>query len=249
MYNKLVIFDMGNTLLHFHKGIFSDDEKDLIGLTLLSSYLEKKNQIKISIPQLKIEFLDKWYDDFYLRKEKLIELNFNKYLKDVIELNGFNDSEVNYFECMETFYSQYIEDAVSSKGSLDVLKYLKGKDYTIKVISNCILQDEIYKDVFKKHNLDEFIDEYIFSYSRKIRKPNSLLFKEAIRDYRGDIKDIIMVGDSLEADINPAQTLGFKGVWLTNGKKNTTDIIPWATIDKFSEIYKLINKNDIVIYN
>jgi len=240
--NKLVIFDMGNTLLHFHKGIFSDDEKDLIGLTLLSSYLEKKYQIEISISQLKTEFLDKWYDDFYLRKEKLIELDFNKYLKDIIDLNGFKDFNINYFKCMEIFYSQYIEDSVSSEGALEVLKYLKSKGYTIKIISNCILHDDIYKNVFKKHNFDVFIDEYIFSYSRKIRKPNLLLFKEAIRDYKGDIKDVIMVGDSLEADINPAQKLGYKGVWLTNGKVNTTDIIPWETIDEFPEIYKLIEE-------
>lgn len=242
MKNKLVIFDMGNTLLHFHKGIFSDDEKDLIGLTCLSSYLEKRYQIKVSISQLKTEFLDKWYGDFYLRKEKLIELDFNKYLKDVIVLNGFEDSNINYFKCMEIFYSQYIEDSVSSKGALEVLKYLKVKGYTIKIISNCILHDDIYKNVFKKHNLDMFIDEYIFSYSRKIRKPNPLLFKEAIRDYKGDIKDVIMVGDSLEADINSAQRIGFKVIWLTNGKANTTDIIPWKTIDEFPEIYKLIEE-------
>lgn len=37
---KVVFFDMGNTLLHFHTGK-SDDEKDIEGLKILTQYLNK----------------------------------------------------------------------------------------------------------------------------------------------------------------------------------------------------------------
>lgn len=39
---KVVFFDMGNTLLHFHTGK-SDDEKDIEGLKILTQYLNKFN--------------------------------------------------------------------------------------------------------------------------------------------------------------------------------------------------------------
>lgn len=217
--DKLIIFDMGNTLLNFHSGTFSDEEKDLIGLIHLNNYLKNTHNLHIPLTVLKTEFLDKWYSNFYLRKKKLIELDFNKYLWKAIKLYNSEIKEINSIEYMRAFYAQYIQDSVCTDGAKEILKYLKDKNYTIQVISNCILHDDIYIDVFKKHGLDKYIDKYIFSYSRKIRKPNLKLFKEALKDYTGKIDNVIMVGDSLTADIEPAEQLGMKGILFDKDNK------------------------------
>lgn len=48
---KVIFFDMGNTLLHFHHGE-SDDEKDEQGLIYLTAYLNKFNT-NISIDSIR----------------------------------------------------------------------------------------------------------------------------------------------------------------------------------------------------
>ena len=53
--NKVIFFDMGNTLLHFHYGD-SDHEKEMKGLNYLTKHLRKYNE-NISVDEVKKEFL------------------------------------------------------------------------------------------------------------------------------------------------------------------------------------------------
>lgn len=44
----------------------------------MNNYLNKNYKIDIPIDKLKKEFLDKWYSDFYIRKDQLMELDVKK---------------------------------------------------------------------------------------------------------------------------------------------------------------------------
>lgn len=239
---KLVVFDMGNTLLDFHGGKSSDDEKDLIGLKRLSEYIKKKYNIHITSEMLKISFLDKWYNDFPIRESELVELNVSEYLKSALLDYDILIDEDSSLEFMKIFYSPYKEEIVVNTKALELLKEIKIKNISIGVISNCILQDEIYIDIFKEAGLDKYIDEYIFSYSNKHRKPKAILFNKMIEKFNVHPEEVVVIGDNLKADIKPANELGFKAIWYNPKKKNIViDVNFDMEIGDFSEIMAIFN--------
>ncbi|MGL5754949.1 MAG: hypothetical protein ACRCYC_06445, partial [Paraclostridium sp.] len=57
---KVIFFDMGNTLLHFHK-LKSDMEKNTQGLIYLTEYLNKFNN-NINLKDVEENFFEVWMD-------------------------------------------------------------------------------------------------------------------------------------------------------------------------------------------
>lgn len=225
---KLVIFDMGNTLLNFHAGIHSDDEKDLLGLGYMSAYLLSEFAVNISPQTLETNFLKPWLEDFYIREQGL-ELDVTHYLEPILSQNKIRLTEKNYVDLMSEFYKTYREEVVVSENAKEILKSLHKKGVKIAVASNCILFDEIYESIFREQGLSEYIDKFVFSYSRGIRKPDRRLFEEIIAYFNFEPSEIIMVGDSLKADIVPAKALGMKTIWLN--KKNQSSENEFADVE------------------
>ena len=210
---KLVIFDMGNTLLNFHSGKHTDEEKDLLGIGYMQEYLLKNHGCYISKDKLIRDFLDNWYSDFYLRKQ-LIELDVKEYLKPVLEMCKLELQDDEYIALMSEFYKAYKEEVVLSNEAIDILCHLQEKGVKIAVASNCILFDEIYMQIFEEQGIGKYIDKYVFSYSRGYRKPDLRIFEEILNHFRVSSHEALMIGDSLEADIIPAKKLGMETVWI-----------------------------------
>ncbi|MET7475210.1 HAD-IA family hydrolase [Streptomyces sp. NPDC005648] len=79
----------------------------------------------------------------------------------------------------------------------DVLRGLCEQGLGVGVISN-IGWDP--RPVFEAHGLDRFIDAYVLSYRHGIQKPDRRLFAIACEALEVEPRDVLMVGDSREAD-------------------------------------------------
>lgn len=235
---KLVIFDMGNTLLNFHAGIHSDDEKDLLGLGYMSEYLQSQFAVDISPETLETCFLKPWLEDFYIR-EQGIELDVTCYIKPFLTEYKIRFTEKNYVNLMSEFYKAYREEVVVSKNAKEILKTLHENGVKIAVASNCILFDEIYESIFREQGLSEYIDQFVFSYSRGIRKPDRRLFEEIIAHFNFEPSEIIMVGDSLKADITPAKALGMKTIWLNRKNLCSENEVADVEIKVFEDLMQI----------
>jgi len=235
---KLVIFDMGNTVLNFHSGCHTDDEKDLMGLEHMKNYIFEKTGKIIDITRIKMDFLDKWYSDFYKRKE-LIELDVREYLNSFLKKNEIELEFEQHFELMREFYKEYSNEVVMAPKLMDILKKLENEKIKVVIASNCILFDEIYIEIFRNLDIEKYIDKFVFSYSRKIRKPDSRIFIEIMGNYDFEPNEIIMVGDSFNADIEPAIKLGMKTIWF-NRKNEINDYKVDFEIFNFEEVEKII---------
>ncbi len=211
---KLVVFDMGNTLLDFHAGKHSDEEKDMIGCKNIKEYLKENHSVNVSSKTIKSELIDVWYSDFY-KRQQLIELDVCIYVNRFMQKIGCENHIVNCKVLMRAFYKPYMDEVIINKGGLDALKSI-GKTMKIGVISNCILFDAFYEEVFKIKGLYKYVDKFIFSYSRQIRKPDKRLFEEMLTCFDCAPHEAIMIGDSYQADILPAKALGMKTVHLTH---------------------------------
>lgn len=236
MKHELVIFDMGNTLLDFHAGIHTDEEKDSLGCQYLSEYFLEKYKINIPSNLIRSEFIDKWYFDFYKRKQ-LIELDVNDYISDFLEKVGHRKLKVDGLELMTEFYKAYIDEVVVNIGALESLNKLHGKT-KVGVISNCILFDSIYEDILRNRGLLKYIDKTIFSYSRQIRKPDKRLFIEILDHFDICADKSVMIGDNYKADLEPAKKLGMKTI-LYNKKGAVNEGSDYEIVD-LSDVSRIV---------
>jgi len=236
--NKMDVFyfDMGNTLLDFHKG-FTDEEKDLIGLERLRVHINELYDVEVTIVELITDFLDNWSKDFYIRSTFLIEIDALKYLNGLLEKKGLKLGVEEGRVALRIFYSEYINQVVVNPNAFKLLKVLKKRDKRIGVISNCYLFEEFYKEAFEKVGLDQYIDAYTFSYTIGKRKPEKAMFEKALEVLKADPKKSVMIGDSLKADIGGAQASGMKGIWYNQYRKeNETMVTSDLEIRDFSEL-------------
>ncbi|WP_051540501.1 HAD family hydrolase [Clostridium ihumii] len=232
---KVIYFDMGNTLIDFHKGR-SDEEKDKLGIKLLTEYLSTMNS-KITYKDVENKFYVKWNKAFEMRKKTYLEYPIEEYLNSFLNDYEINLSLKQCVEAIKIFYKPYIDDVVTYDNTKEVLKCIRNRGYKIGVISNTAYYDEIMKECFKKLGLYEFIDVFIFSYSLKLGKPKKEIFYKALEKMNITPKEAIMVGDSLKNDMEPAIKVGMKAIWL-NIKNKEKEVLnePYKEVKDLDEI-------------
>ncbi|WP_061995193.1 HAD family hydrolase [Clostridium sp. ATCC 25772] len=237
---KVIFFDMGNTLLHFHYGQ-SDDEKDIQGLVYLTEYLNRFDE-NITFEDVKNNFYKIWMDGIKDRKSKRIEYPIESFLNGFLKKYDLTFSLEQCIQAIHCFYKEYREQVRFEDNIYETLKSIKEKGYKIGVISNTCYYDEVMKECFSKAKIYELVDNFIFSYSLKIGKPNKKIFEAAIEQMGISPKEAIMVGDSLESDIKPALQLGMKTIWLKNDIINDTklEIVPHGKISTIKELLSYI---------
>lgn len=236
---KVIFFDMGNTLLHFHYGN-SDEEKDEQGLIYLTRYLNKFNS-SITIDEVKNIFFKSWIEGMEDRTTTYKEYPIEDFLNNF--LSEYN-IKLHINECIKAineFYTEYRENVFFEDNIYDILKSIKDKGYKIGIISNTCYYDEVMKECFKKAGIYELIDNFTFSYSLRIGKPNVKIFKIAIEAMEVFPEESLMIGDNLKSDIKPALDLGMKTIWLNNKNEKVNDkIIPDGEISSIGELLKYL---------
>jgi len=93
----------------------------------------------------------------------------------------------------------------------ELLKELKGRGFTLGVVSNgCGNVDKLCDDFGYTPFLSVIVD------SRRVGlfKPDPAIFRHAAEKVGRDPGEILMVGDSFERDIRPAKQIGMKTAWL-----------------------------------
>ncbi|WP_030901901.1 HAD family hydrolase [Streptomyces sp. NRRL F-5126] len=79
----------------------------------------------------------------------------------------------------------------------EVLGALRGAGIAVGVVSN-IGWD--LRPVFRAHGLDALVNAYVLSFEHGVQKPDARLFQTACDELGQDPHDVLMVGDSREAD-------------------------------------------------
>lgn len=232
---KVIFFDMGNTLLHFHHGK-SDEEKDSQGLIHLTEYLNRFDS-NITFEEVKNSFYESWMEGIKDRAITHIEYPIEDFLNSFLDKYQVTLTLDQCIKAINLFYTEYREQVYFEDNLYSTLKIIKDKGYKIGVISNTCYYDEVMKECFKKAGIYDLVDNFTFSYSLRIGKPNLQIFKTALETMNFTPKEAIMVGDNLESDISPALKLGMKTIWLNHKNINLSgNIVPNVIISTVSEL-------------
>ena len=177
--------------------------------------------------------LDLWHrlEKKEVTKEKLFDTRF----QIVFDKLGIKADGIAF----ETaFRENFHESAILVDGARDLLEYLRSK-YKVYVASNASMHQQTNR--MKRAELDGYIDGYFVSEDIGFPKPQKEFFDACFKALP-DVKpqDVVMIGDSLSADIKGACEYGLKTIWYNHRNEPTSDVKCDYIVSRLSEIKNIL---------
>jgi 2-haloacid dehalogenase len=117
------------------------------------------------------------------------------------------------------FLDNLSKSTIQVDGALELLKYLSGK-YKIYAASNGPFEQQVQR--MKLARMDKYLSGYFVSEKIGHSKPVREFFDVCYKEIRvADLSELMMIGDSLSADIKGAGDYGIKTCWFNKEYKST----------------------------
>ncbi|MBT3239991.1 MAG: HAD family hydrolase [Chloroflexi bacterium] len=241
---KAVLFDLGNTLLYFNGSwpqVFAQSDLEVLNF-LKTSGLDIDEMVFLQ------EFRNR-INEYHKRREiEFIEITIAYLLRDLLKDLGYpNTSEETIRTALQKMYQVSQSHWLIEKDCLDTLDKLKSRDYKIGIISNASDDADVQKLVGDSQ-IKEYVDFALSSAACGIRKPDPRIFSIALSYWDFTNEEVIMVGDTLNADILGAKNSNIKSVWIKrranipNNLDSDEKLMPDETIETLSELPDLLDK-------
>ena len=98
--------------------------------------------------------------------------------------------------------------------TIEILNYLKNKDYKLHLITNGF-ESVQYKKI-ENANIAHFFTEVITSEASNSLKPNKEIFEYALKSTNAQLQDSIMIGDNETADIQGGINVGMDTIFVNH---------------------------------
>ena len=151
---------------------------------------------------------------------------------------SLSDEEIE--KCVLIYHGKEIRAWKPVKNLKTIIKRLS-KDYKLAIITNAI--DYVGIEILKLQGIHEYFD-LIIGDARKPKHYNFQKFQELMK---AEMNELIMVGDDIKADIEPAIQLGMKSIHLHRGYEYLRhhaklNITPDKRINELNEIFTAIQE-------
>jgi putative hydrolase of the HAD superfamily len=122
--------------------------------------------------------------------------------------------------------------------TIDVLDYLQSKQYPMHLITNGFEKTQWAK--IRNSGLEKYFTHVITSEAAGIMKPHAPIFEYALSEAGTTADRSIMIGDTLDADIQGGNNAGMDTVYFNPSEPVKGDIIPTYVISSLSELKKIL---------
>lgn len=222
-----VFFDLDHTLWDFEKNSAKAFE-----------YIFKKREVNLDLEaflEVYIPINLKYWRLFRNEQVTKSELRYKR-LKEAFDILNYNAND----ELIDILSEDYINNLSNYNylfdGAVEILEYLQPK-YKLHIITNGF--ETVQYKKMKNSNLIEFFETITTSECVGVKKPNPLIFEQALKVSNAKPENSIMVGDSLEADINGAKNVGMTPVFF-NPDQNEIDKAKIKIINSLTELKQFL---------
>lgn len=159
-----------------------------------------------------------------------------------VALNG-----LDFSRALAAFFSFSEESWRLMPGAHETLAELKGRGLRLAIISNAA-DDANVQRLIDNHNLRYYFDPIVVSAAAGIRKPNPRIFDFVLNAWQFSPAEVVMIGDTLGADVLGAKNAGLKSVWVTmqadtpDNAAHRDTILPDAIASSLADLPGLIEK-------
>lgn len=226
-HKKHLFFDFDDTLWDFQKNstevlheLFHEYELGNKLQTDITAFLSAYKKVNLS-------FWSQYYKQ-EINKEHLRNHRFNETFK----LFGYDHYEENLL-ITEQYLKRAPKGSSLKEGCLETLSYLK-QNYSLHIITNGFR--EVFAIKMDACGIRHYFDQVIISEEHDLVKPDARIFRLAESFTNSEAHDCVMIGDSLESDIEGALNAGWEAIHFTNEGFARQDV---RVISKLDELKKM----------
>ncbi|MBL4745565.1 MAG: YjjG family noncanonical pyrimidine nucleotidase [Flavobacteriaceae bacterium] len=144
-------------------------------------------------------------------------------LRDTFKILKISVSETQLVLLADAYIKELPKNNVLFPGVFEILEYLKDKKYPLHLITNGF--NEVQYDKLKASKLSTYFKVVITSENVGVKKPNPIIFKEAVKVANATMNQSIMIGDNWEADIMGAKSAGMDVIYCNFDNKPVAENI------------------------
>jgi putative hydrolase of the HAD superfamily len=211
---KHIFFDLDHTLWDFEKNsreailhLFLEYRFDDVFKTDFNSFIAVYETINHELWKL-----------YALQQVSKEELRYQRFHKTFLHF-GYDDVDVakrwaDEYLTISPYKTHLIE------GSLEVLNYLKAKNYVLHIITNGFKEVQHIK--LSESKLRDFFHHIIISEDHGVNKPDIRIFELAQSLSGAEKPECMMIGDNYEADILGALNANWRAVYFSGTPQQNT---------------------------
>ena len=202
-----IIFDLGGTLMH-SRGDWTP-------------VLEHADQaLANSLTQYNIELdtrvfrarLHEYYDQ---RDKDFQETTYHFVLRELLKDLGYADvAESVLRSALDALYAVTQSNWILEEDALATIQQLQSNHYQLGIFSNAG-DDQDVQELIEDFGIRSYFDFVLTSAACFYRKPHPRAFEIALAQWNISPEEAVMIGDSLDADIQGAKNLDMKAIWIT----------------------------------
>jgi putative hydrolase of the HAD superfamily len=123
--------------------------------------------------------------------------------------------------------------------TIELLQYLQQKNYQMHLITNGFEDVQLKKCQYA--GIDHFFKAIITSQASNSLKPNKEIFEYALQHTGATLKNSLMIGDNMEADIQGAYNVGMPAMWVNhiNNDKGMPPLVTY-TVHNLQQIKDIL---------
>jgi len=210
-----ILFDLGGTLMYSHENWIPVFERADQALTRSLSEHHIKLEPKI--------FRTRLHEYYKQRDKDFRETTYHFVLRELLKDLGYAEvAEPILRSALDAMFTITQANWNLEGDTVSSLQKLKSKKYNLGIFSNAG-DDQDVQELIEKFGIRSYFDFVLTSAACYYRKPHARAFEIALAQWSISPEDAVMVGDSLEADIFGAKSLGMQTIWITQRAQFTPD--------------------------
>lgn len=238
-----IIFDLGNTLLRFEGDADSAARE---GAEAMAAWFLKKKHIKLDVQALVDAFLAERQAGREVADRTRQEVTAQHSLRQALARIDAPPSTGPLVEAaVKVYFGPEEAGWRSYPDAVDTLKRLKARGYRLGLYSNAT-DDPFIQRLVNRNGLRPYLSPTFSSAGWGWRKPRPAAFELIARRWDLPPAELLMVGDTLNADILGAHRAGMPGILVTMDEAPSNEanrhVEPDAVADRLSALPEMIER-------
>jgi HAD superfamily hydrolase (TIGR01662 family) len=205
------IFDLGSTLVRY-----TGSWDEIVGPSIqaLAQALRAAG-LDLEFEAFQRAFRDELIDRHQARAAQVTETTTLEILRGVLDAiapDHLDDAALT--EALRSFYALSETRWEPMPGVFELLTALQSEGMRLGIISNAGDEPNVQR-MIDNASLRAYFDPILVSAAEGIRKPHPRLFEKVLQQWGLAADRVIMVGDTLGADVLGARNAGCHSIWLT----------------------------------
>jgi HAD superfamily hydrolase (TIGR01509 family) len=238
-----VIFDMGHTLMHLDgtwPEMFEQGASDLV------RFMEK-HQPSLDAEALARTWLERRTEGYARAQASMREVTAEETMRRSMTQHGLTDPDPKLLAgAIDAFFAHEEVRWFADPEAIAVLRTLSDRGMRLGMLSNAT-HEPLIQRLVDRLGFRPWLDPALSSASTGIRKPDPAAFATHLDAWDLSPASVVMVGDTLEADIRGARQAGMRSVWLRSRQDTRQEgdtvpsgsdspAVPDATIEQLGQL-------------